>query len=304
MYMADGLYQSIICFFMPYLLFSPANFATGDGRNINDRARIGVLVASCAVLSSNLYIMMNTYRWDWFTSLINVISSLLIFLWTGIYTSFTSSGQFYHSAAEVYGALSYWVVLLLTILISLLPRFTYNSVQKVFFPLDVDIIREQVTQGKFKYLDALDNMPTLPPKVPTSETAVLSEGSATSSEIVKPVQPAMKQDTAVPDDERPFYAPSMAPTANTHNPRSQNGSNGTNYTASLDQYPRPQSVDYVRRSHDRTRHSFERGRPSFEQSNDFTSAAMLSRMESSNTPHRQIEDPFRTPDDASAHNMI
>jgi phospholipid-translocating ATPase len=304
MYMADGLYQSIICFFMPYLLFSPANFATGDGRNINDRARIGVLVASCAVLSSNLYIMMNTYRWDWFTSLINVISSLLIFLWTGIYTSFTSSGQFYHSAAEVYGALSYWVVLLLTILISLLPRFTYNSVQKVFFPLDVDIIREQVTQGKFKYLDALDDMPALPPKVPTSETAVPSEGSATSSEIVKPVQPAMKQDTAVPDDERPFYAPSMAPTANTHNPRSQNGSNGTNYTASLDQYPRPQSVDYVRRSHDRTRHSFERGRPSFEQSNDFTSAAMLSRMESSNTPHRQIEDPFRTPDDASAHNMI
>ena len=54
-------------------------------------------------------------------------------------------------------------------------------------------------------------MPTLPPKVPTSETAVLSEGSATSSEIVKPVQPTMKQDTAVPDDERPFYAPSMCP---------------------------------------------------------------------------------------------
>jgi phospholipid-translocating ATPase len=249
---------------------------------------------------------MNTYRWDWFTSLINAISSLLIFLWTGIYTSFISSGQFFHGAAEVYGSLSYWVVLLLTVLICLLPRFTYNAIQKVFFPLDVDIIREQVTQGKFKHLDAIED-PPLPPKEGKDggvKSAAPSDESATSSEIAKPVQPVMKQDTAIPDEERPFYAPSMAPTANTHNPRSQNGSNGTNYTASIDQYPRPQSVDYVRRSHDRTRHSFERSRPSFEQSNDFTSAAMLSRVESSQTPHRQKEDPFRTPDDPPVHNMI
>ncbi|KAJ5860114.1 uncharacterized protein N7529_007424 [Penicillium soppii] len=309
LYMSDGMYQSIICFFMPYLLYAPANFVNETGRNINDRARIGILVASCAVIASNLYIMMNTYRWDWFTGLINAISSLLIFLWTGIYTSFTSSGQFFHGAAEVYGSLSYWVVLLLTVMVCLLPRFTYNAIQKVFFPLDVDIIREQVTQGKFKYLDAIED-PPLPPKEGKDggvKAAPPSDGSATSSEIAKPVQPAMKQDIPVPDEERPFYAPSMAPTANTHNPRSQNGSNGTNYSASIDQYPRPQSVDYVRRSHDRTRHSFdrfERSRPSFEQSNDFTSAAMLSRVESSQTPHRQKEDPFRTPDDPPVHNMI
>ncbi|CAG8334593.1 unnamed protein product [Penicillium nalgiovense] len=303
LYMGDGMYQSIICFFMPYLLYAPANFVNETGRNINDRARIGVLVASCAVIASNLYIMMNTYRWDWFTSLINAISSLLIFFWTGVYTSFTSSGQFYHSAAEVYGSLSYWVVLLMTVLICLLPRFTFNAVQKVFFPLDVDIIREQVTLGKFKYLDAIED-PPLPPKEGDAKVASSSDGSATSSEIVKPVQPAMKQDTRILDEERPFYAPSMAPTAHTHNPRSQNGSNGTNYTASLDHYPRPQSVDYVRRSHDRTRHSFDRSRPSFEQSNDFTSAAMLSRVESSQTSHRPHEDPFRTPDDPSVHNNV
>jgi phospholipid-translocating ATPase len=299
--MADGMYQSIVCFFMPYLLFQPANFVNESGRNINDRARIGILVASCAVIASNLYIMMNTYRWDWFTSLINAISSILIFVWTGIYTSFASSGQFYHSAAEVYGSLSYWVVLLLTVLVCLLPRFTFNSVQKVFFPLDVDIIREQVTLGKFKHLDSIPE-PPLPPKEGGSKGAIPSDQSATSSELAKPVQPAVKQDNGPLDEERPFYAPSMAPTANTHNPRSQNGSNGTNYTASLDQYPRPQSVDYVRRSQERTRHSFERSRPSFEQSNDFTSAAMLSRFESSQNRHH--EDPFRTPDDPPVHNMI
>jgi hypothetical protein len=36
--------------------------------------------------------------------------------------------------------------------------------KKVFFPLDVDIIREQVTLGKFKYLDAIED-PPMPPSV-------------------------------------------------------------------------------------------------------------------------------------------
>ena len=295
--MADGLYQSVICYFMPYMLYQPANFVTENGRNINDRTRMGVLVATCAVIASNTYIMMNTYRWDWFTCLINAISSILIFLWTGIYSSFTSSSTFYKAAAEVYGAFSFWIVLLVTIMISLLPRFTYNAFQKVFFPLDVDIVREQVTQGKFRHLDVDDLGDSQLPKA-GEVIPVSSDQSATSSELAKPIQPAMKQDPGIPDDERPFYPPTVVHT-NGHNPRSQNGSNGTNYTASLDQNPRPQSVDYGRRSNERTRHSFERVRQSFEQSNDFTSAAMLQRIESSHQDSTQ--DPFRTPGEPVAH---
>jgi phospholipid-translocating ATPase len=299
LYMADGLYQSVICFFMPYQLYQAANFATASGRDIADRTRMGVLIASCAVLASNIYVMMNTYRWDWFTVLINAISCLLIFFWTGIYSCFTASGQFYNSAYEVYGSLSFWVVLLITTMISLLPRFTYNAIQKVFFPLDVDIIREQVTLGKFKYLDDVDDV--LSPKGEAGIAASTDE-SAASSELAKPIQPQLKQDSGIPDDERPFYPPATVH-QNGHNPRSQNGSNGTNYTASLDQNPRPQSVDYVRRSHDRTRHSFERVRQSFEQSNDFTSAAMLQRMESSHG-NEIVQDPFRAPGEPPAHNVI
>lgn len=296
--MLDGLYQSVICYFMPYMLYEAANFATDSGRDISDRTRMGVTIGTAAVIASNTYIMMNTYRWDWFTALINVISSLLIFLWTGVYSAFPASTLFYGAATEVYGALSFWVVLFVTCIISLLPRFTYNAIQKVFFPHDVDIIREQVTLGKFKYLEEYEDY--VPPKA-GEVAAVSSDGSATSSELAKPIQPTMKQDPAIPDDERPFYPPSIAHT-NRHNPRSQNGSNGTNYTASLDQYPRPQSVDYVRRSHERTRHSFERTRQSFEQSNDFTSAAMLHRMESSHMPD-PAQDPFRAPGEPPA-NMI
>ncbi|KAH0016405.1 aminophospholipid-translocating P4-type ATPase, partial [Aureobasidium melanogenum] len=45
-YMVDGFYQSLICFFLPYLLFQPANFNTESGRNVNDYQRIGVYIAN------------------------------------------------------------------------------------------------------------------------------------------------------------------------------------------------------------------------------------------------------------------
>ncbi|KAG9815854.1 aminophospholipid-translocating P4-type ATPase, partial [Aureobasidium melanogenum] len=48
-YMVDGFYQSLICFFLPYLLFQPANFNTESGRNVNDYQRIGVYIANSIV---------------------------------------------------------------------------------------------------------------------------------------------------------------------------------------------------------------------------------------------------------------
>ncbi|PYH89087.1 phospholipid-translocating P-type ATPase [Aspergillus ellipticus CBS 707.79] len=152
LYMADGFYQSIICFFMPYELYCVANFQTENGRGIDDRYRVGVLVATCAVVASNTYVMLNMYRWDWLTTLINAISSLLIFFWTGVYSSFQSSTVFFGAARQVYGALSFWVLLLVTVVMCLVPRFVIKCIQKVYFPLDVDIIREQVILGHFDHL--------------------------------------------------------------------------------------------------------------------------------------------------------
>jgi hypothetical protein len=77
--MFDGFYQSLMAFYMPYLLYSDANFQRPDGLGIDDRPRMGVVIGTCAVLASNLYILLNTYRWDWLTVLINCFSNLLIY---------------------------------------------------------------------------------------------------------------------------------------------------------------------------------------------------------------------------------
>lgn len=271
-YMFDGFYQSLICFFMTYLLYQPAQGVTENGLDLGDRWQMGIFVGCSAVVASNTYILLNTYRWDWFCVLINVISSLLIWFWTGVFSATQASGLFYGAGGQVFGNISFWALTLLTVTVCLLPRFAIKAIQKVFFPYDADLIREQVTMGKFKHLDNFEAY------VPPSAQLL----SPTNTDPAKPVEVTPKAAPGdVPEDERPIYPPSVAPTANTHNPRSQNGSDGTGYTASLDLRHHPHhSIDRPRQSFDRSRFSTERARNSFEMSNDFTSAAMLARMES------------------------
>jgi phospholipid-translocating ATPase len=288
--MLDGLYQSVIVFYMTYLLFAPANFVTENGLNIDDTKRIGVFIATIAVIVVNVYVLMNTYRWDWLMLLIVSISILLIWFWTGVWTSTTSGFTFHGAAGEVYGQLNFWALVLLTVIICLLPRFAFKSVQKIYFPLDVDIIREQVRQGKFDYLDEIQPTDADATEKKADSLTSLSEGHD-GTEIKR-----KRTDVNMSEDLRPIYPPSVAPTTTTHN-RTTTGSDGTEYTnhsietanldrsKTLERLERPigpvVSREVSRPSFDRARMSMDRIRPSFEQSRDFTSASRLMRLESS-----------------------
>ena len=295
--MGDGVYQSAITFFMGYLLFQPARFETSNGRGVADRERMGVFVACQTIVVVNTYVMLNSYTWNWLFILIVVISTSLIWVWTGIYTSFTASFQFYKAGAEVYGQLSFWALTLVTVIICLLPRFSIKFLQKNFRPYDIDIIREQVRQGKFKFLDNYEAY--VPPKAVAS-SGTSSSDPEQSAEVTKPVK-IHAHAPSMTESQRPIYPPSEVATAHTHNPRSQNGSDGTDVTGQsvdmsrnaqrpsydrvateLDRPPnmRP-SMERSRSSFDRSRQSMDKLRPSIEASRDFTSAAHLARVESS-----------------------
>lgn len=273
--MIDGVYQSVIVFFVPYLLFIPGKSVTFNGLGLEDRLRFGAYIAHPAILAINGYILMNTYRWDWLMLLIVVISDVFIFFWTGVYTSFTSSGYFYHTAAQVYGEAAFWAVFFIVPVICLFPRFAIKALQKVYLPYDVDIIREQELMGKFAHFE---DKPA--PDVASEKASSKKPGTES------PKRPKHVAYGSVDEDLRPIYPPSTA-TRNTAHNRTQNGSDSTNFTAnrmSLDvpAHARP-SIDRARPSYDRMRASMDRVRPSFEAINDFTSAARLSRIESSHS---------------------
>ncbi|GAB0135335.1 hypothetical protein EsDP_00003677 [Epichloe bromicola] len=276
LYMIDGVYQSVMVFFVPYLLFIPGKPVTFNGLGLEDRLRFGAYIAHPAIVAINGYILMNTYRWDWLMLLIVVISDVFIFFWTGVYTSFTSSGYFYHTAAQVYGEATFWAVFFIVPVICLFPRFAIKALQKVYLPYDVDIIREQELMGKFAHLE----------DKPAPADAASEKASSKKSGAESPKRPKHVAYGSVDEDLRPIYPPSTATRTTAHN-RTQNGSDSTNFTAnrmSLDvpAHGRP-SIDRARPSYDRMRASMDRVRPSFEAINDFTSAARLSRIESSHS---------------------
>lgn len=270
--MIDGVYQSVMVFFIPYLLFIQGRPITFSGLNIEDRVRLGAYIAHPAVLTINGYILINTYRWDWLMLLIVVVSDISVFFWTGVYTSFTSAEFFYQAASQVYREATFWAVFFIVPVICLFPRFAIKSLQKVYWPYDVDIIREQERMGMF------DHLTVKAPESPSAENEKMHK-SLSSSRKSKHTQYA-----SVDEDLRPIYPPSTVTRSNTHNHRSPNGSDGTNYTGhrfSLEvPVPSRPSMDRPRPSYDRMRASMDRMRYSYEASNDFTSAARLSRIES------------------------
>ncbi|KAF1812685.1 phospholipid-translocating P-type ATPase [Eremomyces bilateralis CBS 781.70] len=302
-YMFDGIIQSVLIYFSAYLTFANTPFVTDNGLDLADTKRLGVFIATVAVLVANLYVALNTYRWDWLFILIVVISTVLIFFWTGVFTSGTFSGFFYMGAAQVYGALSFWAQTLLAGVMCLIPRFTVKYIQKIYFPRDVDIVREKIRLGEFEYLKEDDSLipAEAADKIPSLSS---SEGEGKAAKQPKP---------SMPEEERPIYPPSVAPTATTtNNPHSQSGSDGTDFTghshsrhpSSFERIPAlpghitsgarlspRSSIEPQRRSFDRARQSMDRVRPSFEASRDFTSAALLARMESSQSAEESAVTP-------------
>lgn len=283
--MLDGIYQSIMVFFIPYLLFMPARPVTENGLVVDDRFRLGVYIAHPAVLTINAYILMNTYRWDWLMLLIVFLSDIFIFFWTGIYSSFTSSDQFYGAAKELYGEATFWAVFVLVPVICLFPRFAIKSLQKVFFPYDVDIVREQERLGAFAHL----NPESKSVEAVSDEKSQKSKSSGNS-------RANHNQYASVDEDLRPIYPPSTVTRTTTQIGHSQTGSDSTNYTDNrystevpatrysleVPATTRP-SMDRTRPSYDRMRQSMDRIRYSYEASSEFTSAARLSRIESSHS---------------------
>ncbi|KAF3063997.1 putative phospholipid-transporting ATPase C24B11.12c [Daldinia childiae] len=271
-YMLDGLYQSVICFFVPYLTFASTSAVTANGLDVMDRYRFGVYIAHPCIITINLYVLINTYRWDWLTLLIIVLSDLVVFFWTGVYTSSTFAGTLYEGAPQIYGEVSFWAVLVATPILALAPRYAIKALRKVYWPRDVDIIREQVTIGKFDNLE----------KESSSEVLVKSSSSGSSQSSRRRRH---QQFASVDEDLKPIYPPSVATQSIAgHNSRSQNGSDGTNYTRHepsidvpvaqpADPPPEPPvrpSHDRVRPSYDRMRASMDRVRQSYEMSNEFT----------------------------------
>lgn len=148
-YMLDGLYQSVISFYFPYLMYY-VSFQHHEGLPVDHRFWVGVLVCAISVTSCNTYVLLQQFRWDWLSLLINALSTLVVFFWTGVWSAVVGSGEFYKCGTYLLGTLGFWPCYFVGVVVCVLPRFSYDFLSRNFKPRDVDIIREQSRAGAFK----------------------------------------------------------------------------------------------------------------------------------------------------------
>lgn len=61
MYMTDGLYQSLVVYFIPYLALTYGFPISWTGRDVNSLADFGTTVAVSAIATANAYVGLNTH---------------------------------------------------------------------------------------------------------------------------------------------------------------------------------------------------------------------------------------------------
>lgn len=141
-YMIDGIYQSVICFFWPWLVFHQGNFGTKNGLILNDRFSVGNFSAVSSIFVSNTFILMRQKRWDILTIGLNVLSNALTIIWIGGYSSNTFSVNYYFTGVNCYRSGSFWACVFCIMVGCLLPRFALDVFKVNWFPNDVDIVRK------------------------------------------------------------------------------------------------------------------------------------------------------------------
>ncbi|KAJ3321129.1 hypothetical protein HDV06_004582 [Boothiomyces sp. JEL0866] len=147
LYLAYGLYQSIICYFAG-VIFQFDSIISPSGYD-SDGASMGTIIAFTAIFTVNIFQTCNWYTWNWIAvvSFLATIGAWLTYVilyaldWTSPVYGFLSNIL---QLGDVLGLIA------LLVITSLLPNVVIKYTQQLFYPTDTDLIQEI---QKFKLRD-------------------------------------------------------------------------------------------------------------------------------------------------------
>ncbi|KZT06691.1 phospholipid-translocating P-type ATPase [Laetiporus sulphureus 93-53] len=149
LYMLDGLYQSVVVFFIPYATWSAGLALSWNGKAYQSLYDFGTTVAVCAIFAANFYVGLNTRYWTVITWVIVIGSCVVMVLWVTVY-SFFETFDFSDEVIVLFGEVSFWATVLVAVVVALAPRFIVKFVKSTYRPLDRDIVREMWVLGDLK----------------------------------------------------------------------------------------------------------------------------------------------------------
>jgi hypothetical protein len=161
MYMLESVYQSLICFFVPYFAYRLGS-VNSEGRQ-PDNLEIGTTMAIACVTMANLFIGFNMKSWTIIHHVTVWASIALMYIYVAVYSLLPFSSV-YGFEEVVYGGAVFWLCIALIIVVAFLPRYIYRYCQRTFYPRDVDIIRElvKIKPPDYDFLSDRKVNPTIP----------------------------------------------------------------------------------------------------------------------------------------------
>jgi hypothetical protein len=161
MYILDGIYQSAVCFFIPN--FSMMDVVLSSGLN-GGKFHLSTMVAFCVVVTVNLGVGVDLRSWSWVGTTLMMMSVFVLFGYFPVYTQFSFSDL--QGLDDILFGMSFFLILIITVFLSLLPRFVLKYFNEVVYPNDTVIIRE-----RRKYNMELNPSHFKPPPAPIKEGA-------------------------------------------------------------------------------------------------------------------------------------
>ncbi|CAG8468983.1 14292_t:CDS:2 [Funneliformis caledonium] len=143
-FMFEGVYQSLVCFFIPYSAYQRGS-VNPEGR-APDYLEMGTTMAAASITMANLFTGFNAQCWTIF-HFISVFGSMaLFFVYIAVYNLMPFS-ETYGFNYVVYRGGVFWFCLLLSTVLSILPRYTLRYYQRNYNPINVNIIQEIVKKN-------------------------------------------------------------------------------------------------------------------------------------------------------------
>lgn len=135
----EGIYQSIICYYVMYFTFSDSNTDPNSFEVTKDAK--GTFLAHSVILTVNTCAIFALSSWTW-------LSWVFYFITISIWIAY-AVGFSYDVESSTYGVTrtvsynpSYYLGIVFCIILCILPRITFKYIQQYFKPTDLDIIQE------------------------------------------------------------------------------------------------------------------------------------------------------------------
>ncbi|ONK67954.1 uncharacterized protein A4U43_C05F5580 [Asparagus officinalis] len=141
--MIDTLWQSLVLFCIPFFTYRNSTI---------DIWSLGSLWTISVVILVNIHLAMDIQRWVLITHIAtwgSIAATYACMIILDSIPAFPNYWTIYHLAVSE----AYWLTILLTIVVALLPRFFYKVFQQRFWPSDIQIAREAEILKTFPNLD-------------------------------------------------------------------------------------------------------------------------------------------------------